>query len=86
MPLTETNKFIVPGSLYIERLLPKTGPSPLYLCWRPSISAFGVDAKAVLRFARWPASTPTGASLREWLKASPEPAVPEPNDNTKTII
>lgn len=81
-----TDKFSVPGSLTVERLKPKTGPSPIYLCWRPNLSVFALDIKAVVRFAKWPASTPTGAALREWLNAVPEEAVPEPNDNTKTII
>lgn len=44
------------------------------------------DPKGVLDFARWPASTPTGAALREWLNATPAQTEAEPNDNTKTII
>lgn len=77
--------FNVPHSLSIQRQHPKTGPSPLFLCWRPNLSVYCLDAKSVIRFARWPASTPTGAALRQWLSFETKPA-PEPNDNTKTII
>lgn len=70
----------------IERVRLRDEPLPYYICWRPNLSTFAEDAKAVLRFARWPASTPTGAALRAWLKAEPEPSAEEPNDNTKTII
>lgn len=80
------NRFDVPGSLMVERVLPKGETVPYYVCWRPHISCFANTIKEVLKFARWPASTPTGAALREWLNAEPEQQRPEPNDQTKTII
>lgn len=84
MPLND--RFHIEGSLTVERVIPRGETVPYYICWRPNITAFANNAKEVIHFARWPASTPTGAALRDWLKALPEPAVPEPNDNTKTII
>lgn len=77
--------FSYPGSLYIERMKYKTGPSTCYLCWKPDISTFCLDSKSAIKFAKWPASTPTGAALREWLKEAETP-VAEPNDNTPMII
>ena len=85
MPLAP-DRFEVPRSLWVERVQLRDEPAPYYVCWRPHLSTFAEDAKAVLRFARWPASTPTGAALRQWLNAEPAPAVEEPNDNTRTII
>ena len=84
MPLNDC--FEIVGALKVERVVPRGESSFYYICWRPNISAFANDSKEVIRFARWPASTPTGAALRQWLKALPEAVEPEPNDNTKTII
>ena len=48
-----------------------------FTCWRPHRSVFCRTPKEVLAFARWPASTPTGQALREWLQSidlrEPEP-------------
>jgi hypothetical protein len=38
-----------------------------FVCWRPSVSIYCQSAQEVLRFAAWPAKTPTGDSLRSWL-------------------
>ena len=38
-----------------------------YCCWRPHTSVFCANRKEVLRFAAWPAKTPTGDALRVWL-------------------
>lgn len=84
MPLAP-DRFEVPRSLMIERVQLRDEPAPYYLCWRPHLSTFAEDAKAVLRFARWPASTPTGAALRQWLEAEQDPAVEEPDHNSTTI-
>lgn len=77
--------FSYPGSLYIQRMNYKTGPSTCYLCWKPSTSTFCLDSKSAIKFAKWPASTTTGAALREWLKEN-EPVAPEPTDDTKMIV
>ena len=39
------------------------------------------DTKALLKFVRWPKSTPTGEALREWLASfneKPKPSTPSP--------
>jgi hypothetical protein len=72
-----------------------------YMAWRPHVSMLFTDPKELLRFIAWPAKTPTGEALREWLKvkpAQPVPAAPatdasgfgpdpdDPNHNTRTVI
>lgn len=70
------NVFNKTGCLSIE-WLPR---DRYFICWRPHTSELAADRKAVLRFARWPASTPTGQALREWLdtvEGSKAEAVPD---------
>ncbi|MFZ9619964.1 MAG: hypothetical protein ACO289_02075 [Prochlorococcaceae cyanobacterium] len=55
--------FVRHGSIRIE-WQPKDG---YFICWRPNVSVGGNTRRDVLRFARWPASTPTGQALRDWL-------------------
>jgi len=49
-----------------------------YCCWKPNVSTAGrldvfcTNRKEVLRFMAWPAKTPTGDALREWLTAIEE--------------
>ncbi|MFZ9960673.1 MAG: hypothetical protein ACO3GP_09790 [Candidatus Limnocylindrus sp.] len=38
-----------------------------YLCWRPDISCFQLERKALLKWCKWPPKTPTGDALRAWL-------------------
>jgi len=38
-----------------------------FVAWKPDVSIFCQTTQEVLRFAAWPAKTPTGDSLREWL-------------------
>lgn len=59
-----------PGSLLVERHMPREGP-PYYLLWKPDVSTFAHTEEQVLAFAKWPKSTPTGAALREWLAQYP---------------
>ena len=60
--------FFMPGALRVERQTPREGPSPVYVAWRPHTAATFTDEKALLKFAAWPKSTPTGQTLREWLE------------------
>lgn len=62
-------RFSKPGSLFIERQLPREGPSPVFIAWRPNTSQGFTDEKALLKFAAWPKSTPTGLELRQWLRS-----------------
>lgn len=66
--------FVVPGSLRVERFRRREGPTPCWVVWKPGTSQ-GVSGesqeafKALLKLCAWPASTPTGQRLREWLEA-----------------
>ena len=42
------------------------------------------DPKALLKFVRWPKSTPTGQALRDWLEFMDVPEV-EPQTETKMV-
>jgi len=72
-----------------------------YMAWRPHVSMLFIDTKELLRFIAWPAKTPTGEALREWLKVKPAELAPEapaavpsgfgpdpedPNYQTRTVI
>ncbi|MBB78326.1 MAG: hypothetical protein CL844_04930 [Crocinitomicaceae bacterium] len=67
-------EFVRHGSLIVRRLNVREGPAPVWIVWRPDVAqgVGGDDAEAfskILRLCRWPASTPTGQALREWLAA-----------------
>ena len=59
--------FFTRGALRVERQTPREGPSPVYVAWKPHTAATFTNEKALLKFAAWPKSTPTGAALRDWL-------------------
>ena len=58
--------FSKPG-ISIERIEPREGPSPVWNAWKPHTAQAFTDTKALLKFAAWPKSTPTGQELREWI-------------------
>ena len=62
-------QFFKPGSVLIERQVPREGPSPVFIAWKPHTSQTFTDEKALLKFAAWPKSTPTGSELRDWLRS-----------------
>lgn len=64
-------QFYKPGSIFIEYQTRSEGPSPVWVCWKPGTSQGFTDVKALLKFAGWPKSTPTGVALREWLDTLP---------------
>ena len=64
-------QFYIPGSVFIEYQTRTEGPSPVWVCWKPGRSQGFTDTKALLKFAGWPKSTPTGMALREWLANLP---------------
>ena len=41
----------------------------MFVAWCPNSSQTFTDEKALLKFANWPRSTPTGVELREWLRS-----------------
>ena len=79
------------GGLWIERRRNKEGPPVTYTIWKPNTSRIFTDVKKAIKFAAYPASTPTGQELREWFKSFESKNVPdpvpkgEPNDQTKMI-
>jgi hypothetical protein len=38
-----------------------------YIAWKPDVSMWFNERKALLRWLNWPAKTPTGDALRAWL-------------------
>ena len=72
------SRFHVPGSVIVERSLRREGPSPVFVAWKPRTSRLFYERKSLLKFCAWPASTPTGQELRQWLDSFEEAeAVPE---------
>tara|TARA_Y100000015_G_scaffold3309_1_gene3063 strand:- start:294 stop:608 length:315 start_codon:yes stop_codon:yes gene_type:complete len=55
------------GSLFIERTRMREGPPVVYICKSGYTSKTFTDTKQLLAFIKWPASTPTGAAIRDWL-------------------
>jgi len=81
------DEFVVPGALKIERVKFSGYGGFYYLAWQPLMSCICKDSKQLLKFCKWPASTPTGKQLREWIaEVVPEAAEVEPTADTKTII
>ena len=79
------DQFFKPGSVFIERQEPREGPSPVFIAWKPHTSQTFVDKKALLKFAAWPRSTPTGLELREWLDSFNDIAIQKPELDTARI-
>ena len=68
------------GQLWIERNRRREGPSVVYTVMMGKTAKLFTDHKAILKFVKWPKSTPTGDKLREWLASfeqEPETPVPE---------
>ena len=47
-------QFFKPGSILIERQVPREGPSPVFIAWKPHTAQSFVDEKALLKFAAYP--------------------------------
>ena len=71
-------QFLKPGSILIERQVPREGPSPVFTAWKPHTAQTFTDEKALLKFAAYPKSTPTGVDLREWLRSFDGVAIEKP--------
>ena len=66
-------RFIVPKELYVERHVRREGIPVVYTVWKKNSSRGFVTPKEVLKHVKWPAKTPTGDALREWLNQFKEP-------------
>tara|TARA_Y100000817_G_C16777064_1_gene508820 strand:- start:451 stop:765 length:315 start_codon:yes stop_codon:yes gene_type:complete len=68
------------GQLWIERNRMREGPPVVYAVLCGKTSKLFADQKTLLKFVKWPASTPTGQALRDWLASfdqKPDAATPE---------
>ena len=74
----------VAGQLWIEATKHREGPPLVYVCSSGKSSMLFTDPQALLKFVRWPKSTPTGQALREWLDHWDAPEV-EPQAETKMV-
>ena len=77
-------QFFKPGSLLIEYQEHREGPSPIFVAWRPNTAQSFTDRTALLKFAAWPKSTPTGVELREWLDRLDATVQEEQNEDSNT--
>jgi len=65
-------------SISIEALRTTNGRH--YIVWVANVSMYFTDAKAMLRWIKWPKGTPTRDEIETWLNqldAAPQPAAPE---------
>ena len=81
------DSFIRPG-LQIYRHRNREGPPITFVIMVKNSSRLFADdeRKAMLKFIAWPASTPTGAEIREWFKSFDEPEKPEPAKPERPVL
>ena len=60
-------QFEAPG-LKVTRTYDR-GSGEFFIAWKPDVSMWFKDRKAMLKFVAWPPKTPTGDRLREWLSS-----------------
>ena len=72
------------GQLWIEATKHREGPPLVYVCRSGKSSMLFTEPAALLKFVRWPKSTPTGQALREWLDHWDAQEV-EPQAETKMV-
>ena len=60
------HRFEKGSDLQITYRQPREGPAN-FLVYRPHVSQIALTRQEVLKAARWPAKTPTGDALRQWL-------------------
>tara|TARA_R100001163_G_scaffold65813_1_gene65178 strand:+ start:1637 stop:1873 length:237 start_codon:yes stop_codon:yes gene_type:complete len=72
------------GQLLIEATKHREGPPLVYVCRSGKSSMLFTETEKLLKFVRWPKSTPTGKELREWLNHCGAPEV-EPQALTKLV-
>ena len=79
----KSERFIA-GQLFIEATKHREGPPLVYVCKSGKSSMLFTDPAKLLKWVRWPKSTPTGQALREWLDHWDAPEV-EPQAETKMV-
>lgn len=68
----KTDLFTAPG-LRIERRWDRWNGAD-FVAWKPHVSQGFTTRKELLKFVAWPAKTPTGDRIREWLNSFEEPS------------
>jgi hypothetical protein len=63
----KAERFTAGKELWIERNRRREGPPVVYTVMVGKTARLFTDPKAILKFVKWPKSTPTGDALREWL-------------------
>lgn len=72
--------------LYIERHKNhREGPKVYYVVRKGDSCRPFTDPQLLLKWVRWPRSTPTGVLLREWLDAWDAEEEPSPEADTKMV-
>lgn len=79
----KTEHFEAPGLKVSRTFSPHSGA--WYIAWKPYVSMWFTDRKALLKFAAWPAKTTTGDRLREWLKGFESDAPASKVDPASTL-
>lgn len=73
-------RFSAGKELWIERNRHREGPPVVYIVYKGNSARPFTDHKAILKWVKWPKSTPTGDALRQWLAAfddTPKTAAPK---------
>lgn len=76
----KAERFTAGKELWIERNRRREGPPVVYTVMVGKTARLFTDPKTILKFVKWPKSTPTGDALREWLASfdkKPEAPAPE---------
>ena len=66
----------------------RTDSGWLFYAWRPHTSRAFLDSSSLLRWVKWPAKTPTGDALRQWIAGLEEAPVEaaEAGDHTRMVV
>lgn len=80
----KTDRFTAQG-LYILRQWDRWNGAS-FIAWKPHVSRCFKDRRSLLRFIAWPAKTPTGDRIREWLDSFDQAPEPAPQDTTAELL
>ena len=82
----KSERFTAGKELWIERNRRREGPPVVYTVMAGKTARLFTDPKAILKFVKWPKSTPTGDALRAWLASfDKKPESPAPELDMKQI-
>ena len=82
----KSERFTAGKELWIERSRRREGPPIVYTVLCGKTARPFTDPKALLKFVKWPKSTPTGDALRAWFASfDQESELPAPELDMKQI-